>query len=265
MFFLEQMLAWLHVDVTPPVEYGWFHLICLFILAAACAAVIVWRKKITDRVFFIIALSLWILLVVGEVYKQLDFSYDESTGKWEYLWYAFPFQFCSTILYVLPLAIFIGHEGARAFFYAFLATFSLFAGLIVMLFPGDVFCPWALINVQTMVHHGGMVFFGVLLYATEKIPFRFSTLLRATAVFAVLFAIAMLLNLLFRDKGGFNMFYIDVEGCHLPVLSELFVRLPYPVFLALYAFGFCLVAGLVLLIAWWVTSLSKKLRRKEGH
>ena len=47
---------------------------------------------------------------------------------------------------------------------------------------------------------------------------------------------------------SFNMFYISRHyDCSLPLLSAIYPKVPYPVFLLIYLLGFAVVAGLIFL------------------
>lgn len=238
----------LWAEMEEPGMYGIFHIAALIAVLAICAFIVVIRNKITDRALTRTLLAFWIITVAFEVIKQINFSYSPDTGEWSYQWYAFPFQFCSSMMYVLPFAVFIKNERVRNFAYSFLMSYSIFAGLGVMLYPATVFIEDICINVQTMVHHGSMLIIGVLLFAVKAVKIDYKLILKATAVFAILVAVALILNGIFADKDGFNMFYIDVEGCELPVLGMLFGKVPQPVFVLIYIIGFAVCAALIMLL-----------------
>ena len=196
-------------------------------------------------------------MLLGEGYKHLVFTYNvnelgELVKKLE--WYSFPFQLCSSPLYVLPFVIFMKEGKVRDCFIAFLTTFSLFGGLAVLILPNDVFVSRIGINVQTMVHHGLQLLIGVLLTARCRRRLTLKYYLGGAAVFAVLLAIAMGLNewgywyITVKELAGmeFNMFYLSPHyRCTLPVLSGIQPTVPHPVFLAIYALGFLLIALLI--------------------
>ena len=252
----------LWADMDIPLMYGWFHILCLCIVSALCVFIIVKRKSISQKTVQISLLAFWIIVALFEVVKQINFSYSPTSGDWTYQWYAFPFQFCSSILYVLPLAVFVKNEKFKKFMYAFLATYNLFAGIAVMLYPSTVFIDDVCINIQTMVHHGLMVVVGVLLYATKTVDFNFKTLGKAATVFSVLVCVAFILNNTFDEKSGFNMFFIDVEGCDLPILNIISQNAPYPVFIMCYILGFTACAGIILILAKLVSTLILKCEEK---
>ena len=131
----------------------------------------------------IVVLTYSILGIILEIYKQLNFSFNSTSGEWSYQWYAFPFQFCSTPMYVGLIAGCCKEGGFQKFLYSYLATFALFAGLSVMFYPGDVFTRTIGINIQTMVCHGGMVVMGIYLWFSKQVKFEFKTILKALSVF----------------------------------------------------------------------------------
>ncbi len=256
MTFFERMVALLQVEMTTPASYGVWH-ICFLLLTVAASVGAVWRfRDASEKTQRRLLLTVWLVLVTLEVYKQLVFSLDVTDGvaDWSYPWYAFPFQFCSSPLYVLPFAIFPRSDRIRSAVMSFLATFSLFGGLAVMAYPGDVFIGMIGINIQTMVHHGSQVILGVLMVAWDRRRMDKVFFAKGIAVFAILAAVAMILNLgvhaalVSAGMGDltFNMFFISpYHPCTLPVLSLVYPAVPYPVFLALYLLGFSAVAGIV--------------------
>ncbi len=263
--FFEQLLAALDGKMVTPTLYGWYHLLCLAIMAALIALVVCKAKGISDKNFnLVIGITSGILILL-EIYKQLNYSYSHTTDTWSYQWYAFPFQFCSTPMYVMLLATFLKNGKVKTCLCSFLATYGLFAGSAVMLYPGDVFIRTIGINIQTMVHHGMMVVIGVFMYVSGRVKLSHKTILHALPVFASLVAIALTANLLYGAFGDpeqtFNMFFISpYYACHLPILSDIYNSAPYIVFLLLYVFGFSAAAYVMSLLAMGVNALSIKIQ-----
>lgn len=273
MNFFERILYLLQADMESPVSYGVWH-ICFLLLTVAASAFAVWRfRDASEKTLRRVLLTVWVVLVALEVYKQLVYSLSVSdqTASWSYQWYAFPFQFCSTPLYVLPFAIFPRSERVRSAVMSFLATFSLFGGLAVMAYPGDVFISMIGINIQTMVHHGSQLVLGALMVAWNRRSMDKVFFARGVTVFAMLASVAMLLNigvhaaLAAAGMGDttFNMFFISpYHPCTLPVLSAIYPLVPYPVFLGLYLFGFSVVAGIVFALEKGILHLIGRRARK---
>ena len=249
---LEQILRFLDGTMPTPRLYGAYHWLCLIIVLALCVFVAMRCRHLSEKKVRLTLVFVGVTLIIFETYKQLHFAYDGQTDEWSYTWYAFPFQFCSTPMYVMLTLAFLPNGKTRRALYAYLATYALFAGLVVMAYPGDVFTTSIGVNIQTMIHHGAMVVVGILLYATDVVAPKQKTIISALPVFLTLCAMALLANWLFERFGdsaqSFNMFFISpYEIPTLVVFDKLFQYLPYPFYLMTYIFGFTLAAFLVLL------------------
>ena len=269
MSFLEKMLYSIGWEMTRPGNYGWFHLLFVAIAISAIVFLCVKYKDADEKKIKKILLIAWIILMVGETVKQLIFSFDSDgiTAVWDYQWYAFPYQLCGTPLVVLPVAAFSRKEGKiYNACIAYLLTFSLFGGLAVYFYPNDVFIETVLINLQTMIHHGLQVVIGIFLVVHNRKKLNYKYYIGAVVTFVILVVIALIMNIgvynVFQANGideTFNMFYISPYfECTLPVLSAIYPQVPYPVFLALYIFGFMIIAAILLYGAKGITYLTSK-------
>ena len=259
MNFFEKILAGLNGQMETPTSYGWFHLMFLFFTILGCVLLVMLAIKNRDneekakKTTRIVVLTYAILVILLEIYKQLNFSYNPSTDTWHYQWYAFPFQFCSTPMYVALLAGCLKGGKFQEWLYSYLATFALFGGICVMLYPNDVFIGTIGINIQTMICHGGMVVMGVYLLASGLVKLKFTTIFKAMAIFGGLCSLALIMNIIYHATGEtatFNMFFISPYlPCTLPILSLVFSSVPYPIFLLVYILGFSFAGFLMLSIA----------------
>ncbi len=257
MEFWIKVLQLLDTKMATPGCYGWFHI--AFFTASILTTVflcVFGRKHSPDRVRKVV---FWLsaAVMLFEVYKLINFSfsYADGTIKFDFPWYAFPFQFCSTPMYAGVLAGLFKKGKVHDALCAYLATFAIFAGLCVMAYPGDVFVSTIGINIQTMYCHGIMLPIGAYLFATGHVKLEHKTILKALCVFTVAVGIAMILNEVACATGlletdNFNMFYISPhQPPHLPVYSIVQNIIPYPLSLIIYIWGFTTAAYLVLLFA----------------
>lgn len=255
MEFLEKVLKIMNTEMQTPESYGRFHFICIGILLAATVLTCLIFRRSSDGTVNGLLGTIWVVIVILEIYKQIVYNLEIENGValWDYTWYAFPFQFCSSPLYILPVIAFSKNEKLRDACIAYMISFSFFAGLAVFCYPNDVFIGTAGINVQTMIHHGSQVLIGAFLACRYKEKMNKKFFLGGVCVFAVMSCIAMLLNEaafrafpIFGIDETFNMFYISPNfECTLPVIGSFWGKLPYPAFLALYLLGFVFCAILV--------------------
>ncbi len=273
MTFWERLIELLDTKMTEPALFGWFHLLFLALSIAAGVLLVRWCKD-THRYARRVVLITAVIVLLAEVYKQINYTFTVgATGVVaDYQWYAFPWQFCSTPMYVGLLAGLTPKGGkVHQSLCAYLATYAVFAGLCVMAYPGDVFIETVGINIQTMVCHGSMLSIGIYLLATGYVPRTHKTILHALPVFCAMAAVAMVLNeIAYRtdllETENFNMFYFSPhQDPHLPVYSLVQEALGTGNVLSIviYIVGFTLAAYLVLLAAMGLGRLGQRLRKKE--
>ena len=184
MNILISVLEVFKAKMTEPTMYGWFHVMWLIITVAA-TVLLCWlfkegTEKQVHRIVFITA----ILVTLLEIYKQIEYTFSVENGQIvsDFQWYAFPFQFCSTPMYVGLLFGIIRRGKVHEALGAFLASYAIFAGVCVMLYPNTVFVSTMGINIQTMVCHGSMIVVGGYLLYTGYVPLKHKTILRAVPV-----------------------------------------------------------------------------------
>ena len=275
MSLLDNIMRILETKITTPKPYGWFHIICLILTVVAAVVLIVRFRSVSDTVFRRILLGIWIVMVILEICKQLEGAYTivDGVAVWSYYWFWFPFQFCSTPLYCLPFIIFLPDCWWRRAFSAFFAGFCLFAGIAVMLYPIDVFTSSAVICVQTMVHHGIMVALGIFMVGYHRHHMNKRYFVGSLAVFYSFAIVAMILNetvhAMIVEKGlnvTFNMFFISRHyPCTLPILSDIYANVPYPVFLCIYLIGFALVSALIYGLEKGILALIYRKKQKKSE
>lgn len=267
---LGWMLRVLDTRMTTPKMYGPFHL-AFFALSIAFGIFLYRIKKKPDERFVRkLLLVTSVIVVLFEVIKQINytFSYDGATITADYQWYAFPYQFCSTPMYVGLLCAFVKGRMHDAMC-SYLATFSVFAGFVVMLYPPQVYIDVIAINVQTMVCHGLMISIGIYLLASGYVKLQHRTILGAIAVFGVLVGIAVAANELVYYSGivgdeTFNMFYISRHyPPSLPVYSSVQAVVAYPWCMIIYILVFSLAAYVVLLLSMLIRRVYIRLSSPE--
>lgn len=265
MSFLQNILRIFDAQMTVPTLYGWFHLLSLAITALIAVYLCVRHRNDTPETVRRTVLLTAILVAVLEIYKQINYSFSYTDAiAYDYQWYAFPFQFCSTPMYVGLLAGLTKKGKVHNAACAYLATYAVFAGVCVMLYPSTVFVGTTGINIQTMICHGSMIWIGAYLLATGYVKVEHKTIWQAIPLFAVCVLLAALGNeLAYRtdllETESFNMFFIS-PYCepHLPVYSLVQGIVPFPLCLLIYILGFSVAAYLMLLIAMGIKALSSK-------
>lgn len=268
MTTFQKIMSFLDSQMTTPTNFSWFHIMCLALVIIGSVLLCVFARKYGEKGARIVVLTYSITTILLEVYKMLNFSYDPQTNTWDFQWYAFPFQFCSTPMYVGLIAGCLKKGKVQDALYSYLATFALFAGTAVMFYPNDVFIGTIGINIQTMVCHGGMVIMGVYLYASKVVKPKMTTLLKAMIVFGILSAVALILNLsLYKAVAPetFNMFFISpYYECTLPILSLVWNNAHYILFLLSYLIGFSVCALVIMCIPMLIFKIIDVVKNKKS-
>lgn len=269
MELLAKILAFLDSSMPRPNMYGAFHLF-FFILSVVLGVVLcIFCKKPNKK--FIRRLLFWTsaAVIILEIYKQINYSFSYTDGiRYDYQWYAFPFQFCSTPMYIGLLASLIKNDKLHKSLCAYLATFALFAGLCVMFYPGDIYTQTIGINIQTSICHGSMITLGIYLLGSGYVKREHKTLLKAIPVFVSLVLIAVVMNEIAFLSGltaseTFNMFFISPHcDPSLPVYSLVQGVVPFPFCLVIYILAFSAAAYIMVLISMLIEKIfSKKSNR----
>ena len=255
--FLGRLINILNTSMQTPTMYGWFHLLFWALSIGGAVALCVCFKSPSEKTVRKIIFIFAAVSIVLEIYKQFNytFSYDGTKISADYQWYAFPFQFCSTPMYVALLAALIKNKKIHSAMCSYLATFSLFAGICVMIYPVQVFIDTIGINIQTMICHGSMITIGVWLIYCEYIEYEHKTILGGISIFAILVVAASIMNRIafatgLLERETFNMFYISPHcDPSLPVYSAVQNAIAFPWCLIIYVAAFSLAAYFILLFA----------------
>ncbi len=269
MEFFVDCLRIMDASMTVPTMYGWFHLLWLALTVVITVFLCVYHshdshERVRNIVFWT---SVAVLLL--ELYKMVNYSFGYNTGVaiFDFEWYAFPWQFCSTPMYVGFLMGLLKKGRVHDALAAYLATYAIFAGICVMLYPSTVFISTIGINIQTMICHGSMIVLGVYLIASGYVKAEHKTILKALPVFAAVVAIAAIANEIAYLSGlletdTFNMFFISPH-CEpsLPVYSLVQAVVPFPYCLVIYILAFSLAAYLMLLIAMGIRKIVSIVKR----
>lgn len=269
MNFFERILYFLKGTMPTPTNFGWFHIMFIAIVIGATVAICVLFKNAKDKTFRRIVLICWVVILVLEIYKQIIFSVNfgvEGGATWNYQLYAFPYQLCSTPLYLLPFVAFLKDGKVRDGIMSFVSTFSLLGGLAVMVFPNDVFVEFIGINFQTMIHHGLQVVLGIFFMVYNRHKLNIKYFLKSIPVFFTLFVVAFALDLIVPKftTETFNMWYISPYFlCTLPLVSIFYANLPYVLFLICYVICFILIALLLHYIQFGIIKLVQKQRKRN--
>ncbi len=262
MSSFERVLFFLQGEMERPTPYGWFHLLWVGLSLVLILILYSLRKKYNDKQLKVVLGTYGIIAFILEALKQIvwSFNYDSLTSlvTWDFQWYAFPFQLCTTPIFVTIICLFLKKSKVRDALLSYMAFFTIWGSLMTMILPDSCFVETTLVNVHTMFLHCGSFVVSVYLLITKEIKINKKNLLYSFIVFIFFVYLAELLNIVMynlRILNGetFNMFYISPYfTTHLPVFNYLQENLPFLIYLLLYIIILSIGAFIVYLIAYFI-------------
>ena len=248
-------------DVGPGM-FSWFHILCLALMVLLTVAVCkIWGTKHDPKVERRVVGVFAVLLVLGEIFKQL--FWFEYYGY--YRWEIFPFQFCSVPIYISVFAAISPWEKAREVSYRFLAFFGIIGGIAVMAVPTAVLYTYFVpISIHSMVWHSILIAMGAFLIVSRGYGRNFKELLAPFVMYLGCIVTAIIGNILVyklhlgtdacQPGDNLSMFYISpYYPTQLPVLGVV-QEFSYPLFVVCYIAFF---SALTLLV-WKVSNMAWK-------
>jgi len=265
MNFFERLLLFLQGTMNTPKTFGYFHTI--WIILTIVSIIFLYRKR-SEKNLKTILLVYGIIALLLEVLKQLiwSFNYDSNTGlvTWDYQWYAFPFQLCTTPIYVSLICTFMKDGKVRKALLSYMAYFTILGSIATIIMPDSCFTSDILVNIHTMWLHCGSLVVSVYLLLTNKVETNIINLKKSINVFLIFVGIALCLNIIIYNTSilngeTFNMFYISPYfESTLPIFNIIYNHVPYIIFLIIYIVALTLGA----LIIYGITKSIKFIKSK---
>ena len=263
----EELLYFLQGEMTEPKAFGWFHILWLILSAIAIFVLYKRKKYYSDKQLKIVLGVYGIIALILEVLKQLiwTFNYDTATNivTWDYNWYAFPFQLCTTPIFVSLICLFLKKGKVRNSLLSYMAFITILGSIATVILPNNCFVSDILVNIHTMWLHLGSFVVSVYLIMCGEVKTNFKSLKGASIVFLIFVGIALFMNLFvynigILNKEEFNMFYISPYFIsELPGFNFLQSNLPYIPYLTLYVCALILGGAIICYIAKLIKCISK--------
>lgn len=255
----ERIVYALQFEMERPTTYGWFHLAWLAASILLILILCLRREKNHERTLKIVLLVYGIGSLLLEATKQIIWSYNfdpvTQTGYWDYQWYAFPFQLCTTPIIISLICALLEKGSLRNWLLSFMAFVTILGSVATALYPESCFVRTVMVDIHTMYLHFGSLVVSIYLLASGEVKVLFKNLLKGYGVFLVFALMAEVLNVTIYRSGvlgdeTYNMFYISPYfTSSLPVFDAIQGKVPFPVFLLLYLIAIFLGALVIYLIA----------------
>lgn len=268
MNLIERILYFLNnFEMNEPSSFGWFHFLWIFLTILGIFILYRLKNKYSDKQLKKVLLIYGITALILEVIKQImwSFNYDSVTNivTWKYEWYAFPFQLCTTPIYVSIMCAFLKKGKIRDSLLSYMAFITILGSIATIIIPDSCFVSDILINIHTMWLHCGSLVVSVYLLMSGEVKINVNNLIKSILVFMGFVLFALLFNIVIYNSNilngdTFNMFYISPYFIStLPVFDIIQKSVPYPLFLIAY-FSIIILGSSIIYGISWLIQLSKR-------
>lgn len=262
MEYLIKFLDLFKGTMDTPKSFGGFHIACLLLTFGTILYLYkkrkIFKEKQLKQILAVYAFGSLIL----EIIKQLIWSYEIASDGivvWDYQWYAFPFQLCTTPMIVSIICLFLKKGKLRNTLFSYMSFVTILGSIAVAIIPTDCFVSDVWINIHAMWLHLGSLVVSIYLIMSEEVEVNIDNLKHGLITFVSLALLANTLNIVIYNSGilngeTFNMFYISPYfTSSLPVFNTIQQNVPYLVFLFSYFLAISLGATIIYLILKLIT------------
>lgn len=237
---LSQFMEWTAWEMTKPKPYGPFHLFFTFV-GFALSVFLAWKLRNSGkRANKVILLTVGLILLFSEVYKQLFYYF--YIGEGSYQWWIFPFQLCSVPMYLCLIAPLLKPCKLSHGMYSFMMIYNLLGGFMAFVEPSGIVHGYWTLTLHAFIWHMLLVFVGLYIGFSGRGGWETKDYWIATKTFLGLCVVAFAINLLFWDvsEGTINMFFLGPKDSSLAVFKDIAKNFGWYVSTALYIPAVCL-------------------------
>lgn len=262
------ILQLLQLEMEEPTAWGWYHIMWLCITICIIYALYKIRKNHSEKQLKMVLGTYAGITLMTEFLKQVSWSFSlndiSELIEFDYTWYSFPFQLCSTPMYVCLICLFLNKSKIRDYLLSYVAYITILGSLSAVFMPDTCLVSDILVNIHTMCLHYGSLVVSIYLLMSGEVPLKMQQLKRGICVFFGLTLFANFLNIIIYNSGilldeTFNMFYISPYFVsELPVFNMIQQNAPYIVFLSTYIITLSLGGWIIYEVARYIQYINKK-------
>lgn len=275
MNYFEKLLYFLQREMKEPTTFGWFHLLWIILVVISIIILYKCKKYYNEKQLKVVLAVYGLIALMLEVLKQLiwSFNYDVLTNTitWDYQWYSFPFQLCTTSIFISLICLLLKKGKIRNCLLSYLSYITILGSFFTMIMPDSCFTNDILVNIHTMWLHLGSFVVSVYLLMSGEVKINLKSLKNAIFVFFAFVIIAVMMNIIIYNSGilngeTFNMFYISPYfESSLPVFDIIQKNSPYIIYLLIYVLALSLGALMVYLISKLIRNVTENYFQKVNR
>ena len=275
MKWFEKIIYGLQFEMERPSSYGLFHLI--WILLSIIMIIYFIKRKENDHEKSLKG----ILLIYGvgslilEIIKQViwSFNYNPTTNiiTWDYQWYAFPYQLCTTPIFVSIICLFLKKGKVRDSLLSYMAFVTILGSIATAIYPESCFVRTLLVDIHTMYLHFGSLVVSIYLLISKEVKINFKSFIKGYIIFLLFALSAEILNIIIYNSGilngeTFNMFYISPYFISsLPIFDIIQKNTPFILYLIIYLVSIFVGSYLVFIISKGISKIRRKVIKNDRN
>ena len=195
--------------IDRPSAYGLFHILFMVISLAIMITLCYLLRNSKEKTFRIIILTVGLILLFGEIHKQLYYYY--TIGVDGYDWDIFPFQLCSVPMYVAIIVGCMKKNKVRDALCEYLVSIGFLGGIMAYLEPSGILHGDLFKLIHSTIWHALLIFIALFILFTNNACHNIKSYKKVLPTLGAVVLVATILNLSFYSKvdAGFNMCYIS--------------------------------------------------------
>ena len=265
MNLFYKLLLFLEGTMDTPTSFGYFHFLWIFLTIISIYILYKRKDKHDEKELKIILFLYGFISLILEILKQIiwtiDYNQITNTLTFDYSWYSFPFQLCTTPIYVSLICLFLKNNKIRKSLLSYLAFVTILGSIATIIMPDSCFTGDILINIHTMYLHCGSLVLSIYLLMIKEVEINMTNLKNSIYVFLIFLGVALFLNITIYNSGilngeTFNMFYISPYFIStLPVFNIIQQNVPYLIYLIIYIVAIVIGSLIIYSIAKGIQSI----------
>lgn len=271
---VEKIIYAFQYEIETPKCYGLFHIGCLIVSIITLIFLIKHKEnnheKTLKRILYIYGFGSLFLEILKQIVWSFNYDSVKNIVTWDYQWYSFPFQLCTTPIFISIICAYLKKGKLRDSLLSYMAFTTILGSLATAIYPESCFVKTLLVDIHTMYLHLGSLVVSLYLIIKNEIDIKFKNLINGYYIFIVFALTAETMNLVIYSSRiigdeTFNMFYISPYFTStLPLYDVVQNNTPFIIFLLIYLITIFLGSLIIWTIAKVIEKVSLKVRKANA-
>lgn len=242
----------LAIPMKPITAYSFLHIVIVIGIILASILIAQCLKNIKASTNYVVCICA-IMLILLEILKQFLLTYVRGGN---YAWSGFPFQLCSTPMYLCILYLLI--PKLRPAIADFIMVYGFIGAMASFLVPYSTLTGYLLLTIQSFLWHG-IIFFLSIFFLLQRDCNSLFNFRAVSYIYIVLSLIAIFINISFYriSVGTINMFFLGPGYPNVFILNTIYEKTYWEIEALIMIFVSLLTGFIVYRIMTFISSLQK--------